>query len=329
MRHKNGFLTFCFSFVPGCGQMYLGYMKRGVSLLFWFFAFIGIATMLNIGVISVLAVVIWAYSFFDTFNIRNLSEYQRSGFNDEYLPNPQWVREYGFDRLLQSSNAKRWLGRGLVVLGIVILWNNVLYSVLYPLYNYMPVLYNLINRLPTIAIALAVVWLGVRMIRGTSNADKDDTVPFGSSRGGWKRQSTAEDYMHPSNTPPAPWAHSPTPEPEQPYATPAPPPFATNAAQYSTPPMAPQSPVQAPQPVQAPPMPEVDSTIVLQTVTGEEFLGTNETEAIETLETTETESVQEADATPEVVETEQAADTAEPAAENSAADADAPNKKEE
>lgn len=25
---KNGFLTFCFAFVPGAGQMYQGYMKQ-------------------------------------------------------------------------------------------------------------------------------------------------------------------------------------------------------------------------------------------------------------------------------------------------------------
>ena len=28
---KNGFLTLCFSFIPGAGQMYQGYMKRGVT----------------------------------------------------------------------------------------------------------------------------------------------------------------------------------------------------------------------------------------------------------------------------------------------------------
>ena len=30
---KNGFLTFCCAFVPGAGQMYQGYMKRGLSLI--------------------------------------------------------------------------------------------------------------------------------------------------------------------------------------------------------------------------------------------------------------------------------------------------------
>ena len=33
MTPKNGFLLFIASCLSGCGQMYQGYMKRGVSLL--------------------------------------------------------------------------------------------------------------------------------------------------------------------------------------------------------------------------------------------------------------------------------------------------------
>ena len=30
---KNGLLTLLFAFIPGAGQMYQGYMKRGLSLI--------------------------------------------------------------------------------------------------------------------------------------------------------------------------------------------------------------------------------------------------------------------------------------------------------
>ena len=30
---KNGLLTLLFAFIPGAGQMYQGYMKRGLSLM--------------------------------------------------------------------------------------------------------------------------------------------------------------------------------------------------------------------------------------------------------------------------------------------------------
>ena len=31
MRLIRGILFFCFSCIPGCGQMHQGYMKRGIS----------------------------------------------------------------------------------------------------------------------------------------------------------------------------------------------------------------------------------------------------------------------------------------------------------
>ena len=33
MKRKHGILLFLASCIPGCGEMYQGYMKRGVSIL--------------------------------------------------------------------------------------------------------------------------------------------------------------------------------------------------------------------------------------------------------------------------------------------------------
>ena len=33
MRRKHGLLLFIASCIPGCGEMYQGYMKRGISIL--------------------------------------------------------------------------------------------------------------------------------------------------------------------------------------------------------------------------------------------------------------------------------------------------------
>ena len=65
---RNGFLTFCCAFIPGAGQMYQGYMKRGLSLILAACC-IGMAGTLLSPVMLLLAVV-WMYSFFDTFNLR-------------------------------------------------------------------------------------------------------------------------------------------------------------------------------------------------------------------------------------------------------------------
>lgn len=65
---KNGFLTFCCAFIPGAGQMYQGYMKRGLSLILTA-CLIGMVGSLLTPVLLLL-VVLWMYSFFDTFNLR-------------------------------------------------------------------------------------------------------------------------------------------------------------------------------------------------------------------------------------------------------------------
>ena len=83
---KNILLTFACALVPGCGQMYQGFMKRGLSLLFWFFAGIGVAAMLNLGFLCLLLPIIWLYSFFDTFKLRNLSDDQQMALGDFFSP---------------------------------------------------------------------------------------------------------------------------------------------------------------------------------------------------------------------------------------------------
>lgn len=68
---KNGLLTFIFACVPGAGQMYYGYMQRGLSLITLFCLSFGLGTILE--PLMILAPIIWMYSFFDTYDmIRHL-----------------------------------------------------------------------------------------------------------------------------------------------------------------------------------------------------------------------------------------------------------------
>ena len=62
MQRKSGFLTFCFACLPGAGEMYLGYMKRGLSVMIAFWGLIFVASLLNMGILGILAPIIWAYS---------------------------------------------------------------------------------------------------------------------------------------------------------------------------------------------------------------------------------------------------------------------------
>lgn len=85
MNRKNGFWTFCFAFIPGGGQMYQGYMKRGLSLMSMFMFVIFLSAFLGMGLLSLMLPVIWAYSFFDTFNIHSQTPEQAAQNPDDYL----------------------------------------------------------------------------------------------------------------------------------------------------------------------------------------------------------------------------------------------------
>lgn len=47
MKKKSSFLTFCCALVPGAGQMYLGMMKRGASLMILFALFTAVSGFFN------------------------------------------------------------------------------------------------------------------------------------------------------------------------------------------------------------------------------------------------------------------------------------------
>ena len=84
---KNGFLTFCCAFVPGAGQMYQGYMKRGLSLILTACCIGMVSSLLN--PVLLLLVVVWMYSFFDTFNLR-AQIIADTAPEDDYLATGGW-----------------------------------------------------------------------------------------------------------------------------------------------------------------------------------------------------------------------------------------------
>lgn len=60
---KSAFLTFIFACWPGAGQMYLGYTKRGFSLMTIFLLLIGLSGFLDLWIFAVLTPVIWFFAF--------------------------------------------------------------------------------------------------------------------------------------------------------------------------------------------------------------------------------------------------------------------------
>ncbi len=87
---KNNFFTFIFSLIPGAGQMYMGFMKRGLSLMSVFFLIIFSTIWQNIGPLFFIALIAWFYSFFDTHNLRSTPNDEFYTLEDSYIIFPNF-----------------------------------------------------------------------------------------------------------------------------------------------------------------------------------------------------------------------------------------------
>lgn len=121
---KNGILTLLFAFIPGAGQMYQGYMKRGLSLVLMAAA-ISMAAML-IPPIAFALLVVFMYSFFDTFNLRAQIS-MGTAPEDDYLVHfdPQDKR---LARMMMDSH--KLVGWCLIAIGALIAYEQIIMNTL-------------------------------------------------------------------------------------------------------------------------------------------------------------------------------------------------------
>lgn len=174
MRNKSGFLTFCFAFIPGAGQMYLGYMRRGISMLLALCA----AYWLNwfSSVFSVLIAAVWMVSFFDTFNLRSriLGGYAQP---DAFLFHLEdWA---GMKTILAKRH--KLAGWVLIALGVYALYDKFvlgdLYWYLYDnelLSGIWLAVYGILRRVPDIFGCLVLVGVGIWLVKGPRSPKEQD-----------------------------------------------------------------------------------------------------------------------------------------------------------
>lgn len=160
---KNIFFTFCFSFIPGAGQMYQGYMKRGVSLMLLFAIVVGIMAVVPIPLFAIPLPVIYAFSFFDTFNVRN-----KIGTSEETKDEYIWENT-DIGSMINKINFKKknsLVGIILILIGAYILLNTVLYNIAYQLDLYVIVQFvdAFTRYLIPIVIAIASIGIGIKFI---------------------------------------------------------------------------------------------------------------------------------------------------------------------
>ncbi|MCX8074458.1 MAG: hypothetical protein N2749_02590 [Clostridia bacterium] len=161
---KNLFLTFCFSFIPGAGQMYQNYMKRGLSIMLVFAAFMAVSIILDVGIFAIPLPIIFAYSFFDTYNLRNKFDSDKENIEkDSYI----WEgKDIKFINEFNINKKNKILGTILLLFGIYLLFNNVLLGLAYRFdIEILNTIITYISRyLPAIIISAISIVVGTKIL---------------------------------------------------------------------------------------------------------------------------------------------------------------------
>lgn len=177
---KSSVWTFLFSLFPGAGHMYLGLMKKGASLMLLFCTIFALSGFLSLPFLVVFLPVIWFYSFFDAMNLRNVPYEDRLAQEDHFLFDMDGLLKKDWMAILKKRHLL--VGGVCIFLGAWILFRNVLGSSLRRLADVMPWLYALIDSLPTILVATAIILLGIYLVVGGKKKDvaqEQDYVEYG------------------------------------------------------------------------------------------------------------------------------------------------------
>lgn len=164
-RKKSKFLTFIFSLLPGAGEMYMGFMKMGVSLMAEFFGIIFLATVTEVSQLLLIDIILWFYAFFHVHSIAGASDEEFSRLEDKYL-----IPLYESNLGRQSKMMRRFCSIVLIVLGAFMLWNmgiKMLGSILY-----LPG----VEYVPKVLVAVGLIVLGIVMIQGKKEALDQEEV---------------------------------------------------------------------------------------------------------------------------------------------------------
>lgn len=150
MKNKNKFFSFMFSFMPGAGQMYLGFLRQGVQLMLLFFLCFYLADWLGSSIFIIFAPVIWFFSFFDALNKASMEQ----EIEDTDLKILGWLKDTE-NWLGSKANLIGWV---LIILGGFLLFDKIV----------LPQLGHEIREyLRIVIVAILLIGGGVKLIVGT------------------------------------------------------------------------------------------------------------------------------------------------------------------
>lgn len=180
---KNRFLTFLFSLIPGCGLMYLGYMKKGLQFMLMFAAaglVGGFFETFTIGwfggLFFAILPAIWFYQMFDAMHTVVRMKNQEIGFpTDDGFIFPEKMNRFS---PIQNRTAAKVVAGILILVGGLSLISGVLNSLWrYPIFDQeilgyvnSAIRYNLIPVIVSVLLIIA----GIKLLKGGKAKKTDD-----------------------------------------------------------------------------------------------------------------------------------------------------------
>ena len=182
-RRRSGFFTFIFSLMPGAAEMYMGFMKNGMSIMGLFFlSFIVPSVLRTSDVFILFAGLIWFFAFLHARNLASCDNETLQTIEDRFVWE-EYLNGHSFhipDRILRT-----W-GAGILILyGVLMLWDSFTNLILCILPEWMlRVVEPVVNQVPQAAVALLIITIGLRLIRGKKEAieEKEDYVEYREDR---------------------------------------------------------------------------------------------------------------------------------------------------
>ena len=163
-KRKNRVFEFICAFLPGAAEMYNGFIKSGVSIMGLFFGMIWILSITETMLAAMAVGVIYFFGFFHARNLAHTTDEEFFALEDRAI----WEEMSGFRFGIKEKSVRIVVSVVLILTGISMLWN-MLMDIILP---FIPdVIWDnfvapLMDGLPKFLIAIVVIVVGLRLIRG-------------------------------------------------------------------------------------------------------------------------------------------------------------------
>ena len=166
MRQKRGkFTTFLCSLIPGAAEMYMGFMKKGISLMAVFILCFVVPSVLRVSDVFILfAVLVWFYSFFHARNLAACKEEEFQQLSDEYVLS-SFIE--GREIKITNPSLRKWGAIILIVYGVTQLWHTIARWIYYLIPDHMWEAASMfVDEVPQVLVALVIIIIGFKLIAG-------------------------------------------------------------------------------------------------------------------------------------------------------------------